>query len=181
MKKLFTVLIVAMSMLVLPAHAQTAAPVDPAASAAVRKMLTAMDYQRVMRESMKQMIKTMPSIMESGAKAAIANDARLNDAQRKQALTELETTLPAAFAKLDTMFADPTLVDEMIDAMVPLYARIFTVKEIEQMADFHSSPVGKKALAAMPQLMAEGMKIGERVMIPRINAVMSEVVKPVKK
>ena len=171
------------ALLASPVYAQTAsaARVDPAASAAVRKMLTAMDYHRLMQTSMAQMAKSMPAMMASGAKAAIANDARLNDAQRAKAIKDMEKALPEAFAKLDAVFADPTLIDDMIDAMVPLYARTFTVSEIEQMAAYHASPVGRKALAAMPQLMAEGMKIGEQVMLPRLNAIMSGVVKPVTK
>lgn len=174
-----------MAVFISPTFAQGAAKPESAttaaASAAVRKMLIAMDYHRVMKASMTQMSQSMPGIMASGAKAAVANDTRLTDAQRKQALKEIDVALPAAFAKLDAIFADPAIIDEMMEAMVPLYAGTFTVQEIEQLAAFHASPVGKKSLAAMPRLMAEGMKIGESVMLPRITAAMSEMNKSVKK
>ena len=45
----------------------------------------------------------------------------------------------------------------------------------------NSSPLGKKTLSTMPQMMPEGMKAGQQIITPRINAVMLQVLKDFKK
>lgn len=164
-----------------PVFAQAPTPVDPATSAAVRKMLIVMDYRNVTKASIEQLAKSMPDMLASGAKAAIENDKRLNDVQRKEAIREAEKVLPLAFAKVNAIISDPAVIDEMIEAMIPVWARTFTVSEIEQLSALYGSPLGKKMLSSMPQMMSESMQASQRVLAPRINAVMSDVVKPSKK
>ncbi|HEX8605922.1 MAG TPA: DUF2059 domain-containing protein, partial [Pseudoduganella sp.] len=76
---------------------------------------------------------------------------------------------------INRMYADPALVDEMLEAMVPIYARHYTVDEMRQMAAFYKTPVGQKSLRLMPQLMSEGMQVGQRIMMPRMNKLMQEL------
>ncbi len=56
---------------------------------------------------------------------------------------------------------------EFIDAVVPIYDRQFTLSEINQLIDFYSTPVGKRFVAALPQItkeaMAEGQAWGQRL------------------
>lgn len=60
----------------------------------------------------------------------------------------------------------------LVDRMVPLYAGAFTHQEIREILAFYQSPVGKKAVAMLPQLMHEGQKIGQglaREVAPELN------------
>ena len=82
-----------------------------------------------------------------------------------------------AIATLTQVLADPTLIDELGDEMVPLYARFYTVQEVEQLTAFYKTPLGRKMLATMPQLSAESMAISQRVLIPRVNAVLDQVMR----
>lgn len=165
-----------------PALAQNAAPqaaaagaVDPAAAAAVRELLKAMDYRNVVAASFRQMTASLPAAIKGGAEGAVRNDPKLSDAERTKKLAELEQGLPKVVDAIGRMYADPALVDEMLEAMVPIYARHYTIDEMRQMAAFYQTPVGQKSLRLMPQLMAEGMQVGQRIMMPRMNKLMQEL------
>lgn len=51
----------------------------------------------------------------------------------------------------------------LIFRMVPVYAEAFTHDEIRQIVGFYQSPVGRKAVNVMPQLMAQGQRIGQDI------------------
>jgi hypothetical protein len=51
--------------------------------------------------------------------------------------------------------------DELRPQMVELYVSRFSESELRELTAFYRSPVGKKALNALPGLVAEGAKIGQ--------------------
>ncbi|GGX91438.1 DUF2059 domain-containing protein [Massilia dura] len=164
----------ALAQAAVPAPAAQAA-VDPAAAAAVRELLVAMDYRNVVSASFRQMTAAMPAMIKSGAEGAVRNDPKLSDAERTKKLAELEQGLPKVVDAIGRMYADPALVDEMLEAMVPIYARHYTVDEMRQLATFYKTPVGVKSLRLMPQLMGEGMQVGQQIITPRMNKLMQEL------
>lgn len=167
MKKLITIVVSALALLAAPAFAATA-PVDPAVDKAVRTMLDSMNYRKVVADIFAQMQQSMPRMILESSVVEINNNQRLTAAQKKKALARAEQQAPLAAQQLRVIFDDPTLVEEMIEEMVPLYGSRFTVAEIEQLAAFYQSPVGAKLLAATPQIAAEAMQIGQRVVLPRM-------------
>lgn len=74
----------------------------------------------------------------------------------EQGLVELEQTMKAFFTRVMT---DPELKSEM----VKLYEARFTKQEIEQLLAFYETPLGRKSLKELPQLMQEGALIGQKV------------------
>lgn len=164
---------------VAPAYAAPA--VDPQVSAAVRSMFEAMKYRELMTATFAQMEAALPENMRAGATAAINADPKL-DAKAKQAkLAELEKAVPQVRAAIHQVFNDPGLMEEMLDAMVPLYANTYTLEEVRQMSAFYQSPVGQKMLATTPKLMGEGMALSNQIMAPRINKLMQSLTKDAKK
>jgi hypothetical protein len=153
---------------------RTQAPPSPEAARAVRDLLDTMDYPNVMRKMLDQMSRQMPQMMLEGATATIRANKSLSEAERKQALDHAANQLPQAIAATKELFADPTLIDDMLNEMVPLYASHFTVDELHQMADFYRTPVGRKMVAEMPRIGGEAMQIGQRVMLPRIDRFMKQ-------
>lgn len=160
-----------------PAAAPAAAAPSPAALAAARAMLDSMNYKAVMAGMVAQMRQSVPAGMRQGAAAAIQGDARLNAEQKTQALAKMEAELPKVVGMLDAIFNDPKLTDEMLDETAKVYARYFTADELDQMTAFNKTPVGAKMVATMPQLMGESMAMGQRVVAPRIQAVMQNLTK----
>jgi hypothetical protein len=156
-------------------QAAAASAVDPAAAAAVRELLKAMDYATVVRASLQHMAATLPAAIRAGAEGAVRNNPKLSDAERTKKLADLEKGLPKVTDALSRMYDDPALVNEMLEAMVPIYARHYTVDELHQLALFYQTPVGVKSLRLMPQLMAEGMQVGQQIIGPRMNKLMQEL------
>jgi hypothetical protein len=148
------------------------APIPPATLAAARELLTAMHYTEMATNSLKQMSQAAPINMRRQNEAAIKNDPRLNDAQRKEKLDKMEKELPRAVAVMQQVLNDPTLIDELYRETLPLYARHFSPEEMKQMAAFYRTPTGQKVAQLMPQITLESMQTGQRVTMPRLQKAM---------
>jgi hypothetical protein len=73
---------------------------------------------------------------------------------------------PEQLAKVDKM-CDLILgsmpVDEMLDAIVPIYQKHLTKADLAAITAFYSSPAGQKILKEMPAIMAEAMQAGGEI------------------
>jgi hypothetical protein len=104
----------------------------------------------------------------------IDNDATMNADKKAEAHKKLQEALPKLTAQTHSMLTDPSLVDDMLAEMVPLYADTYTLDEIRQLSAFYASPLGQKMLANMPKLMTRSMEISNRVMMPRMQKMMAQ-------
>jgi hypothetical protein len=71
---------------------------------------------------------------------------------------------------MEDMFGDMPL-DEIVDAIVPVYQSHLTKSDIEEIIRFYSSPVGQKLLREQPQMMQEGMKAAAEVQQKRMQII----------
>jgi uncharacterized protein len=157
------------------AFAATSMPsADPAVVAATKEMMASMKLRDVMLASLKQADQNMPAQIAASLNAKVDGDATLNAAKKAEMRTKLEKVLPTVTAQVHTMLTDPSLVDEMLAEMVPLYAETYTLDEIHQLSAFYASPLGQKMLANMPTLMSRSMEISNRIMMPRIQKMMAQ-------
>jgi hypothetical protein len=122
-----------------PGFAQTAPP-DPTRLAAARDLL---DVTGVSRQ-MDGMITAMSQGFERGA--AHGN----NPAAGKAASKEFNVFLEKFSSYRQTM----------LDDFAALYAERFTADELKAIADFYRSGPGSRFIAAMPELMQAGSRIG---------------------
>lgn len=51
--------------------------------------------------------------------------------------------------------------DTMVSMVIPIYEKYYTDEEILQMIAFYETPVGKKVIATLPDIMKESMAIGQ--------------------
>ena len=51
-------------------------------------------------------------------------------------------------------------LDQLLDRMVPIYDKYLTHAEIKELIRFYETPVGKKILSALPQIMQESGAVG---------------------
>jgi len=186
MKKTVATIFAALSLAVfasLPAQAQdvqapaASSATDPAMKVAVAQMLDAMAFPALTRQIFDQMLQSVPSMMRQAAMQNIAGNPKMTEARKQRALENVDEEIPLAVTTLTQVLADPTLIEELGAEMVPLYARFYTVQEVEQLTAFYKTPLGRKMLATMPQLSAESMAISQRVLIPRINAVLEQILR----
>jgi hypothetical protein len=161
-----------------PAFAQGgAAPLpsaDPAVVQATKQMLATMRVRETMASAFQQVEQQMPAQMAQSVAAAVRNNPKMDDKQKADAIAKFQQDAPKMQARLHAVFADKTLIDDMVNEMVPAYAETYTLDEIRQLTAFYASPLGQKMLAKMPQLMARSMEIGNRVMAPRMEKFMAE-------
>ncbi len=160
------------------AYAQAPAPapaaVDPAAMAAAKEMVAAMKLRDVLAASMKQAMQSIPQMIDQMSTTIINGNTKLSAAEKKDALAKMKAKNPEMMAAMQSLFADPKMIDEMVDEIAPLYARNFTVTEINAIATFYKSDAGAKTLRVMPQLMNESMQISQKIMMPRIGKMMEK-------
>lgn len=75
---------------------------------------------------------------------------------------------------VDTTFKDLP-IDEMLEAMVPIYQKHLTKSDLAAIISFYSSPVGQKLLKEQPAMMAEGMQAGGEIGRRRIGAMSQQL------
>ena len=62
-------------------------------------------------------------------------------------------------------------MDEMVEAMVPIYRRHLSKSDVDEMIRFFGGPVGQKLLREQPQMMQEGMRAGVAVAERRMEQI----------
>lgn len=177
MKKTFAAFASAIVLTCAPAFSQAAAPLpsaDPAVVAATKDMLAALKVREMMNGMMARVEQQMPTQIRATMTAAINGNPNLTPEQKAAQLKKVDEQSADAAAQAHALFSDPTLVDDMIAEMVPMYAETYTLDEIRQLTAFYSSPLGQKMQANMPALMTRSMEISQRVMMPRIQKVMAQ-------
>jgi hypothetical protein len=174
MKKYLAIFAATVTLAASPAFAQNAAPMDPATVAATKQMIEAMHIRDVMIISFQQVLTALPERMRAALTKMINDDPKASPEHKRKALANLDEELPKMVSQLHSTFSDPTLVDDMIAEIIPLYARTYTVSEIQQLSAFYQSPLGQKMLANMPKLMVDSMEITNRLMLPRLQKAMNE-------
>ncbi len=159
------------------AFSHAAAPMpsaDPAVVKATKDMFAAMKVREMMTTMMAQAARQMPVQAKMAAAAAINAKTDLTPEQKAEALQKADESIQGSIGQMQAVFSDPTLVDDMIAEMVPLYAETYTLDEIRQLTAFYASPLGQKMQAKMPELMNRSMQISQRVMMPRIQKIMAQ-------
>src|ERR1041384_4908854 len=101
------------------------------------------------------------SVAEAAAQAKSKTMALSPDAPSHEQVITLLNLLQIR-KNMAVMMEDLPL-DEMVEAMVPIYQRHLTRSDIEEVIRFYSSPVGQKLLREQPQMIQEGMQAGAQI------------------
>lgn len=128
--------------------AQGTSASDVPDKAEVLKFLDLMHARTQLVQSMQGMTKQMRLGAEQGFKQKVPN------------------ATPEQLAKVDKLFdglfADLP-VEELVDAIVPIYQKHLTKKDLAAITEFYSSPAGQKILTEMPAIMSESMQAGGEI------------------
>ena len=85
---------------------------------------------------------------------------------------------PAQIAEVDkfaeNLFKDMP-IDEMVDAMVPIYQKHLSKDDLSAILAFYSSPVGQKLQREQPAMMQEGMQVGGEIGRRRLGTMMQQM------
>jgi hypothetical protein len=116
------------------------------------------------RKSMSLMMDGMKQAMKQGAEEAFRE--RVPNPTPKQ--------LEALNGMVDDMMADMPL-NELIEAMVPIYRRHLNKSDVDEVIRFYSSTVGQKLLREQPQMIQEGMQAGVEIQQKRMDQMMAKI------
>jgi hypothetical protein len=123
------------------------ASIDPAKDAAIRRLFEVQGT----RDSMKQVLAGMSGNVKPMLESSLPPG-------------EYRTQLIDLFLQ---KFQSKLSVDRLIELAVPVYDKHFSLEDIEGLTKFYQTPLGKRAVSALPQVLLEtqsaGMKLGEQV------------------
>ena len=100
----------------------------------------------------------------------IETNTSLSADQKQKIRASMEQPFEGAVADGTKMINDPKVIDDVLDRMVAVYARSFTMDEVRQLVAFYKSPLGQKALAAVPTASREAMQGMMGNLAPKLNA-----------
>jgi hypothetical protein len=153
--------------------AQQTGASDAPDKADVIKFLDLMHARDQMVQVMANMSKQMRAGGEESFKAKVPN------------------ATPEQLAKVDKLFdtiVGSLPVDEVVDAIVPIYQKHLTKADLAAVTAFYSSPAGQKILKELPAIMSEsiqaGAEIGRRALTNKsqeLDQQMAELVKEAQK
>jgi hypothetical protein len=134
--------------------AQTAAPaakpgtaIDSAKDAAIRKLFEVMGTKDAMRQVIASMSGTIRPLLESS----------LPRGEYRAQLIDL------FFQRLQVKLR----VDDLLELAIPIYDKYFSLEDIDGLTKFYQTPLGKKAISVLPQVLLEaqsaGRKLGEQM------------------
>lgn len=104
------------------------------------------------RTQMTQVVDGMVEQMKVGARDGFKQ--RVPDATPEQ-LAKLDKIFDSLFASLP--------LDDMVDAIVPIYQKHLTKTDLAAVTAFYSSPAGQKILKELPAIMSESMQAGGEI------------------
>ncbi len=111
--------------------AEAAPPVDPAKAVEIRKLLELTGTIKMTHQIMDQMI------------------------------TSFRMQNSSVSTEFWDRFEKEMNLQELVDQMVPVYAKYYTLDDLKAVNAFYETPAGQRVLAATPQIMHESMQIGQ--------------------
>jgi uncharacterized protein len=157
------------------APATAPAVVTAEQKAAVKELLEAMNFKKMMSQMVGAMAQNFPQMMEQMA----AGDTTLTAEQKVEARKLSAKSGETMMKSIADIYSDPQIIQGMEDIMARAYGSNFAVDEIKAITTFYSSPAGKKMLATQPQLMQQTMPEIMALVTPRMKEVMSKMAKDI--
>lgn len=108
-------------------------------------------------------------IMMEGMKDAARTGAE--DMLRQKVAEPSEKQIAMTHKIFDDVF-DGLPIQEMMEAVIPVYQHHLTRSDIEALITFYSSPVGQKLLQEQPAMIRESVQVGSEIARKRMNEIM---------
>jgi uncharacterized protein len=120
----------------------------PASKADVQRCLDVMHSRQMMKDMVEVMTVQMRKIIH----------------ERMQKQPNLPADAEARLDKSTDEMVKNFPVDEMLDAIIPVYQKHLTKGDVDALVAFYSGPTGQKMLTEMPAMAAESMQAATGVM-----------------
>jgi|HubBroStandDraft_5_1064220.scaffolds.fasta_scaffold00695_3 hypothetical protein len=139
-----------------PAHAQAAPGTAPAQKPAAQAAAPAEKLDPAKEAAIRHLLDlTEISKMGDNISAGISREVQ-NAAGRAVA----QDQVPKFMQEFSAKFTTAAPVSKVTDAIVPIYAKHFTLEEIQGLTKFYESPLGQKLVKEMPAVVQESQNVG---------------------
>ena len=153
-----------------------AAPITPEQRSAIRELLEITHTREGVAGAMQGMSQGLrPQIAQMVGQRIEINTA-LSPEQKQQVRAGMQQPFEAAVTDAQKILNDPKVVDDVVERLIGIYARTFTLDEIKQLVTFYKSPVGQKAITAVPTAGREAMQGMMTATAPKIDALVESTV-----
>jgi hypothetical protein len=85
---------------------------------------------------------------------------KLTGQMKTQMITSLKAGSPSMPEAFWTKFEQKMDVKVLIEKIIPIYDKYYSIDDLKAVNAFYESPAGQKVLSVMPQVMQESMQIG---------------------
>ncbi|MGA2509568.1 MAG: DUF2059 domain-containing protein [Candidatus Acidiferrales bacterium] len=141
-----------------PSTAASAAD-QPATNADIERYYDAMHIRDLMKSTMDAVSKQMRQMMHD----------------QLQKTPNLPPDAEEQMNKMYDKMMQKMPIDDLLQAMEPVYAKHFTKGDVDSMIAFYASPTGKKMLAEMPAITQEAMQASSGVIRKYMDQTMQEI------
>jgi hypothetical protein len=80
----------------------------------------------------------------------------------KQVQSQFKRTFPQVPETFWTEFEKEVKADDLVEMVVPIYAKYLTHDDVKELIKFYESPVGRKLVKVQPKVMGESMQAGQK-------------------
>lgn len=127
---------------------------DPATREQILKMMEVMDLRQQTAEAIEAYKVQMSGVVLEDIKARMPNAPPAMFNELREAFEEMFSQIP---------------VNEIVDAIVPVYQKYLTKREVEATTAFYSTPEGKSMLKKLSPMVNEGMQVSLAMMRDRMD------------
>jgi uncharacterized protein len=86
---------------------------------------------------------------------------KLTEQIKTQMISGLKAQMKQVPETFWTKFQQKLDTRELLEKIIPLYDKYYTIEDLKAVNAFYESPTGQKVLSTLPQIMQESMKIGQ--------------------
>lgn len=157
-----------------PQAAAQPAAIDPAVNKAVRELLDHLQYREQLSARFQMGATQLPQMLLQAHTQRINANPKLTADQKKAELAIVSNDIPRIVQAAQRALSDPKLLDDAINAVVPVYASKFTLAELNEMNAFQKRPVAAKMRSVMPQVLQETNGVVQRLIRERVNTLLQQ-------
>ncbi|HBV17895.1 DUF2059 domain-containing protein [Chryseobacterium carnipullorum] len=81
----------------------------------------------------------------------------------QQQMQEIKKNSPNISDEFFNEFVAEVTTDRITEVYIPIYAKYYTESEIDELIKFYKSPVGKKTISVLPDIMKESIDAGGKM------------------
>ena len=93
----------------------------------------------------------------------------------QQMVQLMDSKSPESFTRameiIFEVFDEENVFEDVLNDLIPIYAKYFTLEEVREMIAWYETPLGKKSIEVMPQLIADSMQVSQQ----RLGAILPEL------